>query len=102
LYVFSTPALPSVKLKYPVTDAKSSPSGYSRCSSKRSSDGTDRAISTSSAVMTEPRGWVKSRRISRVLMGLSFSRDASRTVRRLSCTNSTRKHTIRPSPSWRI
>ena len=44
---------------------------------------------TPSAVVMLPRGWLKSRRMSRVLFGLSLSSAAWKTVSRLSCTNST-------------
>ena len=46
-----------------MTWANSAPSGYSRWHSNRSSDGTDRAITTPSAVVMLPRGWLKSRTI---------------------------------------
>ena len=45
-------------------------------------------MTTPSAVVTLPRGSVKSRRISRVLAGLALSSSAWKTVSRLSCTNS--------------
>ena len=64
-------------------------------------DGTDRAITTPSAVVTLPRGWLKSRRISRVLFGLSLSSAAWNTVSRLSCTNSTAKQHDQAEPEQR-
>jgi hypothetical protein len=51
-------------------------------------EGTERATTSPSAVMIDPRGLEKSRSTSRLLAGLSLSSSAWKIVRRLTWKNS--------------